>query len=326
MNASKAGAWAAVLVAGLLGNTTRAVTMEMVPVGDPGNSPDTRYNGIAVGSVAATYKIGKYEVTNSQYAEFLNAVDPNGKNPHSLYSTNMGSGYGGISFASEANPGWKYTTRSGRGNLPVNYVSFWDACRFANWMHNGQGTDGTETGAYSLNDATSPPNTIARNPDAKFCIPSEDEWYKAAYYKAGGIDAGYWDYPTQSDTAPRAERPAGNDLINGSANYGYAVADLTNAGSYTAHPSDSAYGTFDEGGNVWEWNETVPYGSNRGLRGGSLYNYDQSLHASYRNIGNPTQESSSIGFRVAAFPEPASLVLLLFGGMGMLVRRRGPGR
>ena len=30
------------------------------------------------------------------------------------------------------------------GNKPVNYVSFWDAARFANWLTNGQGSGGTE--------------------------------------------------------------------------------------------------------------------------------------------------------------------------------------
>ena len=66
----------------------QAVTIDMVPVGNPGNAPDTRYDGISVGSVANAYQIGKYEVTAGQYTEFLNAVaktDPNG-----LYNTAMG--------------------------------------------------------------------------------------------------------------------------------------------------------------------------------------------------------------------------------------------
>ncbi len=39
--------------------------------------------------------------------------------------------------------------------MPVNFVSFWDGLRFANWLHNGQptgaqGNSTTEDGAYTL--------------------------------------------------------------------------------------------------------------------------------------------------------------------------------
>jgi len=335
MSVSRTWVSVCVVMAGLLAGTAGAVNIEIVSVGNPGNAQDTRYgrnytgnpnDPLGYGSVSTTYNIGKYEVTNSQYAEFLNQIDPNGLNPYALYNTNMGSGYGGISFSSGANPGSKYAIRSSRGNMPVNYVSFWDACRFANWMNNGQGEGSTETGVYSLNGVTNPPNnTIARNPGAKVFIPSEDEWYKAAYYdpsKPGG--GGYWDYPTQSNTAPKAEVPAGTDLINGSANYAGAVGDLTNVGSYTAKPSNSAYGTFDQGGNVWEWNEAVFDSLFRGLRGGSVPNGFGALRASNRYSGgyDPTNEYYSVGFRVAEVPEPATMVMLALASVGILRRKR----
>ena len=91
---------------------------------------------------------------------------------------------------------------------------------------------------------------VIRKPGALAFLPSEDEWYKAAYYKGGGTNAGYWDYPTQSDNAPAAEAPPGTNTTNGSANYGWAVGDLTDVGAYTYKPSDSAYDTLDQGGNV----------------------------------------------------------------------------
>ncbi len=94
-------------------------------------------------------------------------------------------------------------------NFPVNYVSWGDAARFCNWLQNGQptGPEGpgtTETGAYTLNGATSSSDlmTVTRNAGATYFIPSENEWYKAAYYKGGGTNAGYWLYPTRSNTAP----------------------------------------------------------------------------------------------------------------------------
>ena len=83
-------------------------------------------------------------------------------------------------------------------------MSFWDACRFCNWLHNGQGDGDTEDGAYTLKGYRGTDGRkVKRNPGAKWFIPNEDEWYKAAYYdpqKPGG--PGYWDYPTRSDTKP----------------------------------------------------------------------------------------------------------------------------
>ena len=87
------------------------------------------------------------------------------------------------------------------GNKPVNYVNWFDAARVANWLHNGQGSGSTETGAYTLNNATTG-DAPAVNPGASYFLPTEDQWYKAAYYKGGGTNAGYWEYGTQSDAAP----------------------------------------------------------------------------------------------------------------------------
>jgi len=299
---------AAVVLACVSG--VQAVAMEWVIVGDPGNADDTHGDGY--GGVDAAYDIGKHEVTNSQYAGFLNAVatlsDPNG-----LYNTDMGGGWndiGGISRSGSGTGGdpWVYATRPNRGNRPVNYVSWYDALRFANWMHNSQGNGDTEDGAYDMSLGSS----VVRKPGARVFLPSEDEWYKAAYYKGGGTGAGYWDYPTESDIAPTAEAPPGTDLTNGSANYydGSFVDNTyytTVAGAYGFKPSDGAYGTFDQGGNVWEWNEAdiLDDGQYRGLRGGSFSSYDYYLHAMDRNgDGDPTDEGYYIGFRVAKVPGP----------------------
>jgi formylglycine-generating enzyme required for sulfatase activity len=80
----------------------------------------------------------------------------------------------------------------------------------------------------------------------------------------------------------------------------------------------------DQGGNVWEWNEAILYGSYRGLRGGSFYNFDNDLNASIRNYRYyyPTNENIHVGFRVSEVPEPGSMALLALGAVGMLRRRR----
>jgi formylglycine-generating enzyme required for sulfatase activity len=305
------------------GSWTGLASLETVPVGNPGNAADTRYGLPGYGAVAYTYNIGTYEVTNAQYAEFLNAVAAVG-DPHGVYNVSMdspvdGRDAGGISRSGSGTGGdpWVYSVRTNRGNRPVNYVSFWDACRFANWLHNGQPTGSqdlttTENGAYFLNGVTNPNNeSISRETGAKVWIPSEDEWYKAAYYKSGGTNSGYWDYPTASDTAPKAESPPGTDM-KGSANWNFADTTHypTSVGAYTYKPSDSAYGTFDQGGNLWEWNEAIVSTSSRGTRGGSFSNgngEEIKLKASHRNDYPPTYEHDSFGFRVAMVPQPSTI-------------------
>src|SRR4051794_9672978 len=119
-----------------------AVTISTVPIGNPGNAPDTqniRCCGPGYGSVGYEYSIGKYEVTNSQYAEFLNSVDPAGLNGLALYSNLMQSNVdGGITRDGNAPQGSRYQIKANRGQSPVVFVSWFDAVRFANWMHNGQ--------------------------------------------------------------------------------------------------------------------------------------------------------------------------------------------
>ncbi|MGB2824068.1 MAG: SUMF1/EgtB/PvdO family nonheme iron enzyme [Phycisphaerae bacterium] len=322
------------------------VNIETVPVGDPCNAGQLSGWGAGgfgpdrlCGAVDCEYRIGKYEVSNAEYCAFLNAVASVG-DPHGLYDTHMGGGWndtGGISRTGSGTEGdpWVYSSRPSRADRPVNYVSFWDACRFANWLHNDQRTGAqdlstTEDGAYFLNGVTDPTNTsISRELDWKWAVTSEDEWYKAAYYDPGRPrDAGYWGYPTGSDTAPTAEAPPGTDMTNGSASYykdgGYVDPTYytTECGAYDAKPSDSPYGTFDQGGNVFEWNEAIIGTLSRGVRGGSFRGNEDSLHASNRDSTYATNASDHIGFRVSEIPEPATLLLICGAAAPVLLKRR----
>ena len=311
------------------------ITMDWVNVGNPGNAADTT----GYGAVAYAYQIGKHEVTNAQYATFLNAADPNGANANGVYNANMGSNpRGGITYTAGAASGAKYTLRTSMGDKPVNYVSWYDAARFANWMMNGQGSGSTEVGAYTLSGNT---GLITKNVGASVYLPSEDEWYKAAYYDptpgAGGGD-NYWLHATQSDTAPTlAAANATGDISNPGANVAnYAEGADWNSqnGNSTTVGSAAAnnyFGTADQGGTVTEWNDAVISGSSRGLRGGSFEVGEDDLRASYIDYGFPTSEASGLGFRVAssiaAVPEPSSMLstLALVAG-GLLTRRRKTAR
>lgn len=308
-------------------------TGDFVTVGDPGNTvDDTGY-----GAVAETFQIMKFEWTNQQYVQFLNTVDPNGTNPNSIYNENMESNIrGGISFASGNAVGNKYVSKTNMGNKPVNYVSWFDAARVSNWLHNGAtGSSSTETGAYTLSGATSG-NAVTKNSGARYYIPTENEWYKAAYYKGGDTSAGYWDYATQSDSAPTSV--TANAVGDGSAgssgnfaNYKFAVWNgVVNMTTVGTNGGPSAYGAFDMGGNVNEWNDTGDTGLTRGIRGGAYNSNAIELSSSNRYTNGTNIEDNSNGFRVAslsssappAVPEPSMMVIGTLFGLGGLVAKR----
>jgi len=281
------------------------VAIEMVTVGDPGNTP----NADGLGAVPYVYRIGTYEVTIGQYAEFLNAVAA--ADPYGLYNEMMAVSASVAGIERSGDAGSHRYRVLGSALRPITYVSWWDAARFCNWLHNGQGSGSTEEGAYPLDGAMEgvPPKAAA---GARFTIPTESEWFKAGYFKGGDANAGYWTYATQSDTPP------GNDPSGGPNHANYRAAGvfcttqrpafhetasyLTDVGAFTE--SISAYGTFDQQGNVQEWNDLTGIADPaRGLRGGSWY---QGLFfLKYRNAAStPTYENSSTGFRVVSPAAP----------------------
>jgi formylglycine-generating enzyme len=255
--------------------------------------------------VPYTYKIDKYDVTYSQYAEFLNAKDPTGANTLGLYNSAMSdANSGGInSFNGSA-----YTVIAGRGNHPVNFVNWYDAVRFANWLNNGQGNGDTESGAYTLLGGTPRPSnglSIKRNDGATIFLPSENEWYKAAYYDP--TTSSYFLYPTSSNSAPTASHPT---ALANHANFNHDIGNLTDVGAYSG--TTSPYGAFDMGGDVNQWNEALINGSIRGLRGGSFSDGSglmQSTSGRATVLGSPEFAYGNVGFRVASVPEPSTGVL-----------------
>jgi len=308
---------------------------EFVTVGDPNNTADTT----TYGAVSQTFDIMKFEFTNQQYVQFLNSVDPNGNQTNAIYNASMGSdARGGISFTSGNSAGTKYAVRTNMGNKPVNFVSWFDAARVSNWLHNGAtSTSSMETGAYNLNNATSG-NAVALIAGARFFIPSENQWYKAAYYKGGSTTAGYWAYATQSNSVPTSV--TANGTGNGSAGSSGNFANYNRGADWNGQDGNvttvgtnglsSAYDAFDMTGNVWEWNDLdSSSSSSRGFRGGGWDSNSSNLSSSARNVINPSVESRGIGFRVAslssdaAIPEPSMMVIgMVFGVGGLAAKRR----
>ena len=299
------------------------VIIQMTTIGNAGNAddlawegnPDTTVDDIWLGGVDYDYQISTYEVTVAQYTEFLNAVaasDPNG-----LWSSSMGDG-GGIGIPIITRSGedgsYTYTAASGTENEPVRYVSFYDATRFCNWLANGQGSGSTETGSYTLADGYS----LARTTSATWIIPSEDEWYKAAYYDP--VNDTYYDYPNGSDDVPSepADSTTTREMNFGDDPYWNPDGGLreyfTQIGETTGC---SAYGVYDMGGNVEEWTDSFTAPNYRIARGGGLFEPETSLRTTHQQPRDPTAEGDGIGFRVAyLIPEPSSVVLMFLGSLG----------
>jgi len=332
---------AVALVAPVVAVRASTIPMATVPVGNAGNAADTT---TGYGAVGYNYNIGTYDVTLTQYTAFLNSVAST--DPYGLYNTSMATNLNVAGISRTGSPGSYSYAVIGDGQRPVTYVSWYDAVRFANWLTDGS----TETGAYTITNGGNNSGTVAvpttaqraawaRGSSAYWYLPDENEWYKAAYYdpKIAGSNK-YWLYPTKSNIPPSADAPPGG---SNSANYfgsnGYVLTQsttnsstqnyLTDVGAYIDSPGP--YGTFDQGGEVFQFNDLDPSvsGSSRGYRGGDFAGDFYLLAASVRFYFIPTFHSFNnydIGFRVAgseAVPEPGSIALLIAGAVGLGIWR-----
>ncbi len=215
----------------------------------------------------------------------------------------------------------------------------------SNWLQAGainySSTDSSalapqNNGAYTVGILDNGP-AVAKNAGATIFLPSQDQWYKAAYYKGGGTNAGYWDYATQSDTRPLAVTAdsVGNGSAGDTGNFvnAQSTADWNgqdgNVTSVGTNGGASAYGAFDMNGNVWEWNDLDgKAGAQRELRGGHYrepLDYTSSSHIWGNALFDPSAaEDPYVGFRLAsvAVPEPTSSLLVLLSGGLLFLRRR----
>ena len=301
---------AGALRADTFGNgTTTNFTLDFVTVGNPGNAADdTGY-----GAVADTFRMGTYEVSRDMITK----------------ANDLGSLE--ITLAD-------MTSYGGNGvDKPATGVSWNEAARFVNWLNVNAGYAAAYKfdvqpggGGYSANanlvlwafgDAGYNANNLYRNSNAKYVLPSENEWYKAAYFSTNGST--YYNYATGSDTAPTA---VAGGTTPGTAVYGQSTA--TGPTNITLAGGLSPYGTMGQDGNVWEWNESAYDGTNsvssesRGIRGGSWGFTEYSLRSSLRDYFDPTFVYYGVGFRVASVPEPSTWVMMIGAGVAWLLKRR----
>ncbi len=285
-------------------------------IGNPDNAVDTT----GLGSVPNFYRMGQFETTNRMWVDFLNAIaidDPNG-----VYNIDMNDSDRGGILRSGTPGSFTYFVKESFGDKPVNFISWQDAARYANWNHNGrpvgaQSPATTENGAYDL---SVPADQIIRSPGSLFYIPTHDEWYKAAYFDPndpaadGGGTPDYWLYPTSNDSLPgQASATAVGDVANPGtniANYGSGAdwngenGNVTSVGSATAL---SPWGMADMAGNILEVTETAdtpidPDTPTRTARGGDFSNAGvlMSSPTSFALALNMAAEAANVGFRLAA--------------------------
>jgi formylglycine-generating enzyme len=269
------------------GTSGNEFTIDFVNIGNAGNAADTT----TYGAVPYEYRVGTYEITQDAITKAT------------------ASGMSNV------------TAGAWSGSQPAANISWYEAAAFVNWLNTSTGKqaayDLTFSGSWSMNlwssgqAWTAGGENLYRHKDAYYFLPSENEWYKAAYYNPGG--SSYFLYPTASSSIPTAVASGTNAGTAVFSNVTSSPAAVTNAGGL------SPYLTMGQGVDVWEWNESAFAGTNssssgdRAIRGGYKDDSEFSLRSSIRGIDLPTTESFFIGFRVASVPEPSTYALLLLG-------------
>ncbi|MDG1358783.1 MAG: formylglycine-generating enzyme family protein [Akkermansiaceae bacterium] len=285
---------------------------------------------IVAASSASTYATTIIHDSTSVDIEFVNignldntgdtANSVNGNNPGSVaYNYSIGkyevtAAQWSTVLSADSNIG---NAGTWSGNQPTANTSWYEAAKFANWLTSGDAL----IGAYSFSDATTLTGidraTALSTYGTIYVLPNENEWYKAAYLKSDG--SGYTLYAT-GDTLPTA----GSD-----ANYDSANSSPWNVGTGTIENN----GTYDMGGNVWEWNEDAFDGTldnlseSRVKRGGAWNVNSNGIKSSHRSSTNPVTVSNLNGFRIAsitnvAVPEPSSAALLAIGAIACLAHKK----
>ena len=264
-------------VASASSTTVQGIDLDFVTIGNAGNAADDR----GYGAVDYEYQIGMYEITVKQWSKISSAAG--------IYK----NGY------------WS-------GNQAAGDMSWYEAVQFCNYLTSGD----KYAGAYKF-DASGVFIGIDRDAALSvykdiYVLPTEDEWYKAAYYTGSG----YSKYANGLNTPPIAGLEA---------NYDRQMYNPWNVGSGAVEQN----GTYDMMGNVLEWNETILTGRFRCIRGGYFINDKYYSTSSVRTTYQAQNYDCGIGFRIATFsadtsvvPAPGAVLLAGFGTSIIGILRR----
>lgn len=223
------------------------------------------------------------------------------------------------------------TVGGDRPTRPATGMTWNAAARFVNWLNTSQGhapayqfvgtgiTD--EIALWAPGDPGYNPNNPFRNSEAFYFLPSENEWYRAAYFDpVAGV---YWDYATGSNTPPTS--------VTGGTSAGSAVYNLpflTGPSDITTAGGLSPFGTMAQNGNVREWTESAFTPPNDGaveqrtVRDGAWDEDAGRLASTGRILADPRGANATQGFRVASIPEPSGPLLALLAVMTAVFRSR----
>ena len=281
------------------------INISLVQVGSPNNAADPSSTNSGTtngyGAVLMPYQIGTYDVKASEYCAFLNAVAKK-SDPHGLYNTNMTSDpdVACITRSGDAISGYTYVPIDGRKDFPITYVGWFAATRFCNWLENSQPT-GDQTNGVTENGAFV---TGVPVQGAAWSLPTEDQWYKAAYYlpSTNNTLGKYCAFGTDSNDAAgnKWEEAVVANRANYSLNGVFTIQTqprLTPVGSFKA--SASPWGAYDMAGEVNQWTSTFDESGNKVIvRGGSWKSQTSDELKSTTRFTNPVIGSSTTGFRV----------------------------
>jgi sulfatase modifying factor 1 len=272
-------------------------------MGDPWNDGGSGERPVHTVRLSA-YEIGKYEVTNQEYADMLNWASARGY--LTTASSSAASAYG-RKLLDVGNPYCQITYSDGRFDVesrdghsmaehPVVEVSWFGAAAYCNWLSESQGLQPCyDTSTWACD--------FSKN---GYHLPTEAQWERAAAWN-GSIHSRYGN---GSNTLGPS-----NATYYSSNPLGLSTYPYTSPVGYHNGASSPA-GCYDMSGNVWEWCHdwyggryyggspgTDPEGPGSGARrvrrGGSWDFYAYNCRSAFRYYGGPGNSYDAVGFRIA---------------------------
>jgi sulfatase modifying factor 1 len=306
--------------------------IDLVRIGSVGNAPwmgngQSGDEAIGHGAVSYEYSMGKLEVTTAQWCEFFNAVydRPDSLNNSFIHAPAV---WGAVTTAPTNGGPVRWTVPAGKELIPVGGISWRTAAIYCNWLNNNKGTAPSAfmNGAYDVStfgdNGNAYTDQITHNANARYWIPTWDEYIKAAHFdpnRSGPGQAGYWVGDTTL-THFAISGPPGT----GEANYGFTSPNpfAISLGSYPT--VQSAWGLLDLAGATSEWTEKtlIDFGVGHGrFYEGSSWGSDPNVglgDSIYTSSGgdSPNLRSYGLGFRIASsVPAPGTCIV----GVGVLI-------